>query len=356
VRGAQLEITREQFDQQRRPRFGNANPERMRLAFWEWMIRGGENSRTDGQKGFAQFDLKLRDGKLKSGYGPYRAREFFNIPLNREDGPIWTFDRMGATRTELADGRVVCVGGEHEDFYDPDFFIYNDVVILSPEGEIEIYGYPERIFSPTDFHTATLSGNRIIIIGCVGYIRARRAGWTPVFSLDLTGYRLTEIKTSGEMPGWISEHDANLDADGIITVSGGHVFQPSGGKQRFRRNFEDYALDINSGVWRRLTDRNWRQFSIRSEEKMPFVLARDRYPKAEALLPRSIEHTVMLCDTSDRARFVIGGVPVALTIGVNAIEIIVEGDLPEELLARMAEDVRSNAEAVIQSRCFVDRL
>jgi hypothetical protein len=33
-----------------------------------------------------------------------------------------------------------CIGGEHEDYYDPDVHIYNDVVVLGPGGEIEIYG------------------------------------------------------------------------------------------------------------------------------------------------------------------------------------------------------------------------
>ena len=88
----------------------------------------------------------MREGKLKSGYGPYRARDLFNIPLNREDGPIWTFDRMGATRNQSANGRVICVGGEHEDFDDPDFCIYNDVAVLGPAGEVEIYGYPKEPF------------------------------------------------------------------------------------------------------------------------------------------------------------------------------------------------------------------
>jgi hypothetical protein len=32
-----MEISRELFDEQARPLFGNANPERMQLAFWECM-------------------------------------------------------------------------------------------------------------------------------------------------------------------------------------------------------------------------------------------------------------------------------------------------------------------------------
>ena len=45
---------------------------------------------------------------------------------------LWTsrsgcsrFFRLGGTRTELSDGRVIWIGGEHEDGYDPDFCIYN---------------------------------------------------------------------------------------------------------------------------------------------------------------------------------------------------------------------------------------
>ena len=66
-----MEITRELFDQQRRPRFGTANPERMNLAFWEWMIRGPGRQAVEEQGGpyAAQFGL-FRDGKCKSVWGP----------------------------------------------------------------------------------------------------------------------------------------------------------------------------------------------------------------------------------------------------------------------------------------------
>ena len=58
---------------------------------------------------------------------------------------------MGQSQTELPDGRLICVAGEHEDSYDPDFHIYNDVVVFDPSGEYEIYGYPQNVFPPTDF-------------------------------------------------------------------------------------------------------------------------------------------------------------------------------------------------------------
>ena len=106
-----MEINLELFNQQRRPRFGTANPERMNLSFWEWMIRGGQDV------------SEARNDPESGGFGPCHARDVFKASPSRDEGPIWTFSRYGATRTVLPDGRSVCVGGEHEDFYDPDFCI-----------------------------------------------------------------------------------------------------------------------------------------------------------------------------------------------------------------------------------------
>ena len=49
-----------------------------------------------------------------------------------EPPPRWSFDRFGQSVTELPDGRIYYLGGEHEDFYMPDFQIYNDLVVVHP--------------------------------------------------------------------------------------------------------------------------------------------------------------------------------------------------------------------------------
>jgi hypothetical protein len=331
----------------------------MALAFWEWMIRGDDIPPPNEKDPLEKFGLQVRDGKIKSVYGPFRARDLFKIPTIREEGPIWTFDRMGATRNKLPDGRVVCVGGEHEDYYDPDFSIYNDVVVFQPDGQIEIYGYPKGVFPPTDFHTATLDGNRLIIIGGLGYADDRRPGHTPVYSLDLLQYQMSEIATSGEMPGWLFKHEARYDPNGFIEIRGGEVVGGFDGEQRFRRNFEDYALDMRSWVWRRLTNRNCRQFSIRPDDIKSFVLER-KYPDPEDLLPQNIEHAVSPCEGKEDARFIVAGVPVSLTngasiiIGASFVEVVIEGNLPEALAARLVEEIRANTEAAIQQKCTVE--
>ncbi|RMH28034.1 MAG: hypothetical protein D6692_06905 [Planctomycetota bacterium] len=132
----------------------------------------------------------------------------------------------------MADGRIICIGGEHEDGYDPDFCIFNDVVVLFPadgkddvdleSGRVEIYGYPESIFPPTDFHSATIVEDQIYIIGSLGYGDDRDDDSCQLYVLDSNNYRINSLEHSGPHPGWISRHHASYDpAAHAITVRGG---------------------------------------------------------------------------------------------------------------------------------------
>src|SRR6185503_1846850 len=118
----------------------------------------------------------------------------------------WSAMRFGQSITRLPDGRIVQVAGEHEDAYDEDFCIYNDVFVHEPGGAITLYGYPEDVFPPTDFHTATLVGDAIYLIGSLGYAGARRYGHTPVFRLDTRTFRIERLAPAGDPPGWIYGH------------------------------------------------------------------------------------------------------------------------------------------------------
>jgi len=294
----------------------------------------------------------MREGKLKSAYGPYRARDFFNVPMNLEDGPIWTFERYGATRTKLPDGRVICIGGEHEDYYDPDFHIYNDVVVFGPGGEIEIYGYPQEIFPPTDFHSATLVGDEIIVAGCLGNVKDRRPGFTPVYSLSTKSYHVSELATSGTSPGWIFEHSAELSGNQLIRIRSGQCVELRNGKERFKRNNEEFSLDIRAGVWTQTSSRNWPQWSIGQEGGGVFVS--DHKVRARDLAPPGVEHISTTEESHGEARFLLRGVPIRVIAGVRWIEVIAEGDLTEQLCREVPEVFRSRVEALCNKRCVVE--
>ena len=178
-------FTRADFDHGWRRRFGGANPERMHDRFWSVMIESGESA----------WAARGRVGTIHS----------------HANAPTWCFERFGQTRTRLADGRVICVGGEHEDSYDPDFLIYNDVVVFDTDGGHAIFGYPEDVFPPTDGHTATLVGDDLWLIGNVGYSGVR-GGRAQVFRLNLRTLRTTRVETRGRRPWLDRQVSGGIDA------------------------------------------------------------------------------------------------------------------------------------------------
>lgn len=316
------------------------------------MIRGEEIAPTVEDGSLKEVGLMMREGKLKSAYGPYRARDFFKVPMNREDGPIWTFERYGATRNELPDGRIICIGGEHEDSYDPDFCIYNDVVVIGPEDEIEIYGYPKDVFPPTDFHTATLAAGKIVIVGCLGNAGERRPGVTPVYSVDTNSSEICEFITSGTVPGWIFGHTAELSADGLLLIRGGQFVELRDGKQRFKRNNEEFSLNPATGVWTQITNRNWPQWSIRQKDSGLFIL--DNAVRLHDLIPEGLESVPVAKADHREARFLLEGVPIRVIAGVKWIEIVAEGELPEQICGKVPEVFRSRIEALCKKECIVE--
>ena len=221
-----LDVSPDEFRAGWSPRFGTRNPEPMRIPFWDGMIRSGISA-SQARQAFEQR---------------YTLQEHF--------APIWCAQRFGQSMTFLDDGQIVQIGGEHEDFYDSDFCIYNDVIVHDASGNIAIYGYPESVFPPTDFHSATVLGGRIVVIGSLGYRGERRAGETPVYEVDVGTFRIRPLETRGERPGWIYGHRATRLSPREIQVSGGTVVTVVEGKEVHAENGRAFVLDVEEGVWR----------------------------------------------------------------------------------------------------------
>lgn len=204
------------------PRFGNANPELMEMPFWKGMIRCGCNT--------------------------YRARIQFD-PHERMGHPIWCFDRFGMSFTKLTDGRFVQIAGEHEDYYDPDFYIYNDVIVHDSRGKFKIYGYSKEVFPPTDFHSATLVGDFIYVIGSLGYAGTRRYGETPVYRLSTKTWSMEAVQTAGDNPGWIYKHRCRLKDGHVLVVTDGEICKRTKGAEIHEKNTSEYHLDLRSLTW-----------------------------------------------------------------------------------------------------------
>jgi hypothetical protein len=236
-------FTRELFCEWRSPRMGDSNPQRMNNPVWDWLIRSRLNA--------------------------YQASERMDGPNAMDAGPGWCFERFGQSSTELSDGRVILIGGEHEDFYDPDFYIYNDVVIQHADGAIDIFGYPRDVFPPTDSHSATLVGNHIIIIGNLGYREERHPGSTPVFALDLDTWTISSVLTHGTPPGWIHKHEARLSDDGASILIHHGTLDRGDPDRSLVENIDDWRLNLADWRWERITQRQWPRWEFLRKDEEP---------------------------------------------------------------------------------------
>jgi len=219
----ELTVSERDFEAGSQPRFGIANPELMNVPFWNAMIR--------------------------TGISAYQGRKRFKGRSCGDVYPAWCFDRFGMSFTELPDGRIVRIGGEHEDFYDADFCIYNDVVVHDMPGSFQIFGYPKHVFPPTDFHSATYWDGHIFIIGGLGYSGERTFGTTPVYRLNCINWSIEPIATSGEIPGWIYGHRGRLTLPGVIELSGGKICHVSGDEEVHVDNERVFKFNIGDRTW-----------------------------------------------------------------------------------------------------------
>lgn len=222
-----LHVSSEEYRAQRLRHFGRSNPEPMNLPFWREMVR--------------------------TGITAYQAKKQFGDEGDYSHA-VWCFRRFGTSFTALPDGRFVQIAGEHEDFYDPDFCIYNDVIVHDGPGNFRIFGYPEDLFPPTDFHTATLVGHDIYLVGSLGYQGSRAFGTTPVFRVSGGTWEFTPVLTHGDNPGWIYNHRATYIEPGTIQITGGETCQWINDKEEHVANTHTFQLDLGELRWSRLTD------------------------------------------------------------------------------------------------------
>lgn len=364
------EITRKLFRQWQRARRGESVAEDMTNPVWEWMFRG----RID----------------------PYHANERFRSAASKilrtvdfPSEPRWAGCRLGQSKTELADGRVFWIAWEHEDFYDPDFFIYNDVIVEHPDGRLQIIGYPEAVFRPTDFHSATAieGDSAILIIGSIGYATGRSADCTPVYRLDTRTFDIVEVDTVGKAPGWIHKHSAALSEDGLaVVISGGQVLIDEGD---FVENVDDWALQLADRRWVQLTDRRWPRFRVFRDDRESLHLWQYesfelslRHPEAEfgapsdlaselgaapnleafkSLYRPSISHELIEGDLENddawrTTQLIVDGVKIRILDDMNSLKVTVEGELPEPTLAVLTDELQHKLALVENAPCTVQRM
>lgn len=212
----------DEYQQSKHRHFGKSNPELSQNKFWYDMVEYGKSA--------------------------WQAKDQFGESSYSEQ-PIWCYDRYGKSITDLGNGQFVEIGGEHEDHYDPDFCIYNEVFHHKGNGDFDIYMYPKDVFPPTDNHTATLIGKFIYIIGNLGYPDTREFNTTPLYRLNTEDFSIEKVTGQGMSPGWIYNHVAVLEDNETICIKGGVVASLTNSHEFHESNKFDYKFNTQSLTW-----------------------------------------------------------------------------------------------------------
>lgn len=342
----------------RAPRAGTANPSRMDNPVWTWLV----HTRLCG----------------------FRANEALEGPCSTVVGPCWSFRRFGQARVRLPDGTLVCIGGEHEDHDDPDFHIYNDVVVCRPDGSVHVYTYPMDVFEPLDFHSATLAGEQIVIIGALGYEAQRRHACTPVYSLSLRTFAITRIATTGEGPGWIARHAARLcDGGSAIAIGGGAVMPRAHAYPE--ANLHTWRLDLATWNWTCERRSDWQQCIVAPADGRRNHLFEFRqalwesqgWTGGDGMAAARLAQALGMEPDFDlyEARYLMGGAAVALartdaddykdftvmldgtvvriTENTRALHVVVEGRLAQARFAALVQHIDQALTGLLGTPCIV---
>ena len=230
-------LSKNEYERDRYPRYGLSNPEMVESELWRQLLAGDN----EAARSYGHSDYNGPWSRLNRDYTSNRRMA--------RPGPRWSGrGRYGQSQTRMPDGRIIFTGGTIEDFYDPDFCIYNDVIVRNSNGTFDIYLYPPEIFPPTDFHTATRIGHVIYLIGGLGYIDLRRPGETQVLRLDTRSFVMEKLEVLGYAPGWIYEHTASyVDSDHSIDLCGGEIVLSD--KKATEKFEQRVTLDLQTLRW-----------------------------------------------------------------------------------------------------------
>lgn len=277
-----------------------------------------------------------------------QAQEDWWMKNKRYATPQWHFCRFGHTETLLPNCSLFLIAGEFEDWYDPDFYIYNDVIEWQLGKLPEIYCYPSTDFPPTDFHTTVSvdNGNRLIIIGSLGYHDERDEDHIQVLQLDVSSRRIEKIKCIGDDPGWMDSVDASVRSDGKILVKDGWKRCSS-----TLVNVEEYVLDPNTWKWEQLTNRNWHRIVI-SRKDSKDITSSILYEILDNLSMDFVFMDKLYWSRSETFyRIRVEGIVMTMTKRYPCVLIIVEGDFSTSRISRIVSEMVAAASSAEKAEC-----
>jgi len=222
-----------------------------------------------------------------------------------------------------------------------------------------------------------LVGEHIVIVGNLGYPEGRLPGQTQIFRLNVATLAMSRVAATGEGPGWVSKHTAELTADGCsLVVKGGEIWRTD---ETLVENLDEWELHLQDWRWERLTRRLWPRWSLErqdgkrlhlweysqlqwrrrvkwdtEEEAASLRDSLEGEPDEEAyggLYQPPVAHSPLeeIANDSRAVRIAVDGVTVSYNDRRREVIITIEGELPPETAGTIVEDCRNKLELVERS-------
>jgi hypothetical protein len=196
------------------------------------------------------------------------------------------------------------------------------------------------------------------------------------------------VPTSGTPPGWIHDHSAVLADDGRSIVVQHGKLDRGGDERSLVENIDDWRLDLIGWRWERLTERRWQRWEarrldggrhhlfeieqIRWSQRLGWAeKERDETTRlteelgappdldlAERLYRPPVVHEAKPSDDEEfnTVRIEVDGVVVRYVDTMDALQLTVEGDLPQTTIDALASDLRSKLSTLENAPCGLRRL
>ncbi|WP_213067261.1 hypothetical protein, partial [Acinetobacter sp. CFCC 10889] len=150
-----------------------------------------------------------------------------------------------------------------EDYYFPDFDIYNDVTIKYLDGTCELWNYPEEQFPPVYAHSTIYDKNthKTYITGGLGSGDRQRQNVTEIYVLDLETKDIQKIEALGESPPCLHDHNTKIWNHDLIEIKGGYILH----KGIAIKNMYVWYFNLKTQTWLKQESEQYQQWVITPE-------------------------------------------------------------------------------------------
>ena len=193
--------------------------------------------------------------------------------------PFWVaaHNRLGSSHVSIFNKYidVIDIGGntaahdwkwyDYNDYYNPDFKIYNDVCIKA-DGlkKIELWSYPEEQFPPVYNHDTVYDKNMnlVYITGGLGLGERQRKNITEIYQLNLETKDIEHVDTLGESPPCLHNHHTKMWNYDLIEMRDGNILKNG----KAIKNLYVWYFNLKTKTWLKQKQEIYQHWLITSSD------------------------------------------------------------------------------------------